>query len=206
MNAQPHPTLFDLPSLPVRTKPAEPIFRAAEIEKPYRWTASRRWGPGPICAWLGNNPSDADGARDDPSMWRMMGFSFRWGFGGLVVLNVTPFIASKMADCRAWLQNRDCNPAVSISQAENAKRIAKALEHVDLAIACFGNLAPKSEVDLLFCYLEHEHHLTVDWHCIGTTNSGAPTHPMARGKHRVPDDAKAVRWDFADWLDEEEYH
>lgn len=200
------PALFDFTDAPVLTKPREPIFRAADIDPPYRWTASRRWAPGPLCAWLGNNPSDADGRRDDPSMWRMMGFSFRWGFGGIVVLNVTPFIASKMSDLRAWLRADEHNPAVAIAHAENTERIAKALEHVDLAVACFGNLASRFDVDVLFWHLEHTYRGKVDWHCIGTTNSGAPTHPMARGKHRVPDGAKARRWDFEEWLGEEDYH
>jgi hypothetical protein len=31
-------------------------------------------------------------------------------------------------------------------------------------------------------------------HCIGTTINGCPKHPMARGKHRVPDNQKPLVW------------
>lgn len=31
-------------------------------------------------------------------------------------------------------------------------------------------------------------------YCLGVTDSGAPKHPMARGKHRVPDDQQPVPW------------
>jgi protein gp37 len=31
-------------------------------------------------------------------------------------------------------------------------------------------------------------------HCLGETASGAPIHPMARGKHRVPDDRQPLLW------------
>ena len=78
--------------------PAPPIVRSAQIEGPYRWTMTRAWGAGPVITWVLFNPSDADGRRDDPTTLRMMGFSYRWGFGSMVVANVYPFIASKPAD------------------------------------------------------------------------------------------------------------
>lgn len=31
-------------------------------------------------------------------------------------------------------------------------------------------------------------------HCLGTTMTGAPIHPLARGKHRVPDDVQRRPW------------
>lgn len=31
-------------------------------------------------------------------------------------------------------------------------------------------------------------------HCLGTTMNGAPIHPLARGKHRVPDDVQRRPW------------
>src|SRR3546814_7562451 len=34
-----------------------------------------------------------------------------------------------------------------------------------------------------------------DVHCLGLTQAGFPIHPMARGKHRVPDDITPQRFD-----------
>ena len=30
--------------------------------------------------------------------------------------------------------------------------------------------------------------------CLGTTLSGAPKHPLARGQHRIPDDQEPMQW------------
>jgi hypothetical protein len=30
--------------------------------------------------------------------------------------------------------------------------------------------------------------------CLGTTQSGAPKHPMARGLHRIPRDQMPIEW------------
>jgi hypothetical protein len=32
----------------------------------------------------------------------------------------------------------------------------------------------------------------VQLRCLGLTNSGAPKHPLARGKHRIPDDFEPI--------------
>jgi hypothetical protein len=184
--------LFDLPDAPSPTKPPEPIIRAAEVEGDCRWTLSRRWGPGPLMACVGNNPSYADARRDDPTMWRVMGFAFRWGFGGVVMLNVYPFITPDMDKLRAWAATD--LPAVHIATGYNLDRVAGALELADLHVAAWGNLPDPDDVSEFLYGLEANLGREVDWHCLGTTNSGAPTHPMARGKHRVPDDAKPVRW------------
>lgn len=32
--------------------------------------------------------------------------------------------------------------------------------------------------------------------CLGTTGSGAPKHPLARGKHRIPADFAPVAWEM----------
>lgn len=186
--------LFDLPEINLR-RPSEPIIRAAEIERRYRWTLSRRWASGPLCAWCGCNPSNANGQSDDPTLWRMMGFAWRWGYGGIVVVNVLPFIAAKMTELRAWRASDA--PYVDIARGENIGHVARVLALADLAVACWGNLPDPKDVALLAEGVTLTLGSEVDWHCIGTTNDGAPKHPMARGKHRVPDDAKPQRWRLA---------
>src|SRR4051812_24923527 len=82
--------------------PTEPIVRTAEIDGNYRWQATRAWGAGPCISWTLLNPSKADRRRDDPTMWRMMGFSYRWGFGSLIVTNLYPFISANQQALRNW--------------------------------------------------------------------------------------------------------
>jgi len=188
--------LFDLPAMPALTKPPEPIVRAAEVEGCCRFTLSRRWSAGPLMACIGCNPSYADAKRDDPTMWRVMGFAYRWGFGGVTMLNVTPCITPDVAEMRAWIATD--LPVVHIAIAENIKRVAAALRTASLHLAAWGNLVPEDDVaEFLFALAEERGHEPIDWHCFGVTNSGAPKHPMARGKHRIPDDAKPERWRFS---------
>lgn len=86
--------LFDLPQ--ARTMMPHHWQGSARISRcgTYRCELRRWWRAGPPVAWLMLNPSTADGLHDDPTLRRIIGFTYRWGFGGLVVVNLYPFRAS----------------------------------------------------------------------------------------------------------------
>lgn len=54
----------------------------------WRYTLNREWGDGPKVAFLMANPSTADESRDDPTIRKCRGFSQRWGYGSMVILNL----------------------------------------------------------------------------------------------------------------------
>ena len=54
----------------------------------YRYTLTREWADGQCVGWLCFNPSTADATEDDASIRKMVGFSKRWGYGRMVVLNL----------------------------------------------------------------------------------------------------------------------
>lgn len=56
--------------------------------KTYRYTLTREWADGSCIAWLMFNPSVADEFVLDPTVRRCVGFSKRWGFGRLIILNL----------------------------------------------------------------------------------------------------------------------
>ncbi len=67
------------------------VFKDALIDGPnaeYRYTLTRVWGPGPLLLWILANPSTADAHDDDNTCKRGIGFSRRWGFGGMVFTNL----------------------------------------------------------------------------------------------------------------------
>ena len=61
----------------------------------YRYELVRAWGDPPFCAFVMLNPSTADGAEDDNTIRRCVGFAQRFGFGGFSVVNLFAFRATK---------------------------------------------------------------------------------------------------------------
>lgn len=201
-------------------RPAEPIVRTAEIEAPYRWVMHRAWSTtGPTILWVLFNASTADHRRDDPTTLRMMGFSYRWGFGSMIVANVYPFISSTPAGLHAWRRTFDWKayeangmPAWELdvdrgswAAFQHNQRLISKLLTPDLTCVAAWGLGP-TETDLQQFLMgvrmdvdcsEHDGMTFGErptWHCLGKTASGAPIHPLARGRNRVPDDAKLKVW------------
>jgi Protein of unknown function (DUF1643) len=206
--------------------PAEPIVRTATIEGPYRWTMTRAWSKGKTILWVLFNPSTADGKIDDPTTLRMMGFSYRWGFGSMIVANVYPFIASKPSDLHVWRRTFDHETFEGLGMPQwelNIDRSSWAAFHhnqrliSDILTKAADGGGENEEMTCVAAWghgptpadLEHFLHgiqMTVDddefgqirldptWHCLGKNLDGSPVHPLARGTHRIADDAKLKIW------------
>jgi len=67
-----------------------PMERAAllSVDGRYRYWLTRRWAPGPPVTFVMLNPSTADDTTDDPTIRRCIGFTRRWGYGALRVVNL----------------------------------------------------------------------------------------------------------------------
>lgn len=195
---------LDLPIPRSRPRfPAEPIIRSAEIEDNYRWTLRRAWGAGPAILWCMLNPSTADDKRDDPTMMRVIGFSYRWGFGSAIVVNVYPFISANTD--ALWRWRRDVDHSSHEAWVRNVYIVGAQMEQVDVRVAAWGAGADDRD---LSDFLEHarprvdtsEHDgfgrvsVGVEWQCLGRNGDGSPKHPLARGAYRVPDDAVLQTW------------
>jgi hypothetical protein len=68
----------------------------------YRYTLARTWEPNvERLGFVMLNPSTADAMVDDPTIRRCMGFARRQGFGGIRVVNLFAYRATKPADLLA---------------------------------------------------------------------------------------------------------
>lgn len=197
--------LLEFPPV-VRKMPTGTIVRDAFIEDDCRFWLKRAWGPGPCIAWVGLNPSTADATKDDPTMLREIGFSFRWGFGSLIKLNIFPFITADPAEMRKIMskgRGYRMELPTALLGMQNDEICAELLTKADMRMAAWGNGATAYEVNdwLYVIAMERDQHtiwgdgVTItDWKCLGTNANGSPRHTLSRGKNRVPDDFVPVPW------------
>lgn len=154
----------------------------------YRYLLTREWGDHGSAAatFIMLNPSTADADRDDPTIQRCIRFAQAWGCGALRVVNLYAIRAT--------------DPKVALAHPEpiGYGNPTWLYDSCDLAaingwplIAAWGNNAPESRVRTFVDLLgKSASHLSA----LGVTSSGAPKHPLARGRHRIPDDALPTPW------------
>jgi hypothetical protein len=150
----------------------------------YRYSLLRRWALGPLATFIMLNPSTADADQDDPTIRRCIGFARRWDCGGLFVMNL---YALRSTDPRGlWLVDDPIGPQ-NDDMLANVVELAQARRA--LVIAAWGANAPQERVDQVL-ELPGMDHLQA----LGVTQTGAPKHPLARGRHRIPDDTVPCSW------------
>lgn len=189
MAALDEPTLFTL------APPAAPrleIHRDAYFSDDgrFRWWLKRWWRAGPYVLWIMLNPSTADAEKDDPTVKRVIGFTQRWGYAGLMIVNLFPFVSSHPRELIRWLGTEE---ALRICALNALMLEAEGVKNAAVCIAAWGASVAKehgtslAEVVKDFPCFGGLHHL-------GLTQDGFPKHPLARGRHRVPDCAKPIAY------------
>jgi len=162
-----------------------------------RWNLTREWGPGPRALAIGCNPSAADALKDDPTSRWWNDWFRRFGFGGYTAMNLYPFITSSPAECRRiadWSATDDWWARDQLIY-HNLPSLAEAAKAADQVFVCWGAIAWDDEfIEHVIEQIQSGVEPYPDLWCWGTTNSGAPKHPMARGKHRIPRDQKPILW------------
>lgn len=166
-----------------------------------RVTLHRRWDDGPTVCYIGHNPSTAGHEVDDPTSRAWVHHARHNGFGGYVAVNLYPFRSPNPAECRRWADWENNGPDwyARDDLHRNVARVAEVAKEADRVVACWGNL-PRDPmwVDHIIEAIQTGVAPWPDIYCLGTTNSGAPKHPMARGKHRIARDQEFVIWRRAD--------
>lgn len=180
-------TLFDLDG--VRR---DAVFSSDRV---YRYSLTRVWeAPGADTlnrlVVIGLNPSTADETKDDATIRRVIHFARAWGHDGFFMLNVFAFRASVPTVMRdAQARGVDVVGPENDLYIESFTRGRRVLCAWGSTVASFGHHSFWLRTEIVYERLAHAGRELV---CLGTTREGFPVHPMARGKHRVPDDAKPV--------------
>lgn len=153
----------------------------------WRYSLKRIWRHDlPMLVVCMLNPSTADGTENDPTISTLIKFATSWGFGGLWVVNQNAF--------------RSPHPSVMAAQDECTRQgplnflawheaLTYASANGGWALAAWGNGGDNDHQFTVWCDL-----LRVELRHMGTTGSGAPKHPLARGKHRISADIVPSLW------------
>jgi hypothetical protein len=101
----------------------------------YRYTLMRQWESGTpdFAVFIGLNPSTADEVYDDPTIRRCIGFARSWGMGGLVMLNLFAFRATRPADMFGEVS------FIDIVGPENDGHISDVCDLAQIVVAAWGN-------------------------------------------------------------------
>lgn len=181
--------LFDLAASTVR--PAATL----SDDGLYRYELTRLWcDPGAFlqrpATFIMLNPSTADALKDDPTIQRCMKFARAWGLDGIRVVNLYAFRTSQPSVLWEALAG-----GINIVGPENDRTLGRALFSArnlrTPVIAAWGNHGAAGRV---YWLMREAERWGVQLQCLGTTLSGAPKHPLARGHHRIPDDFEPVPW------------
>jgi hypothetical protein len=118
------------------------------------------------------NPSTADEHSDDPTLRRCIGFARQWGLGGLNVVNLYAFRATKPADL--WLAADPVGP-------ENDRYLASAAATDELIVAAWGTHAKRERIQQVLALPGFDR-----LSCLQITKRGYPSHPLFLPKGLLP--------------------
>lgn len=143
----------------------------------YRYTLTRQWSDGPCVAWIMFNPSTATAEQDDPTIRKCVGFSKRWGYGRMVILNL---YAIRSTDPRAV--RRMGVSAVGPLNDHWISEASKNAREVIFAWGCGQHVADEdmqariSKVSIQISLPDFPHLTPIS--CLGFRKDGHPRHPL----------------------------
>jgi hypothetical protein len=141
----------------------------------YRFLLWRHWDDGaPPLPWIMLNPSTATHEQLDPTITRCIGYSKRWGFGGIIIANAYAFRAT---DPNVMLAQREADRIGPGNDANLARILAWARKGRAAMVAWGDNLPVARESQMRRMITE----LEAATQCLGRTRRGSPRHPVRLG-------------------------
>lgn len=140
----------------------------------YRYQLERTWDvERSYAVFIGLNPSTADAVEDDPTIRRCMRYAYDWGYGGVVMLNLFAFRATKPRDMfNAFDPVGPLNDEFLISNSNYSR--------TGIVVAAWGTYGS---------FMNREKavkQLIQPLHCLSITKDGHPGHPLYLKKDLKP--------------------
>lgn len=147
-------------------------------DKVHRYILTRSWPslqrPNQKVCFIGLNPSTADGVEDDPTIRRCMNFSERWGYAGIIMVNLYAYRSTEPEPLR--------NVIDAVGEANNQAIINVAAEAALVVPAWGGSIA---KIDSQWEHREEARCCQVldlvgreNLKVLGLTTQGQPRHPL----------------------------
>jgi hypothetical protein len=167
--AQVWPPTFDRDDIVVRGDALSwAVFSSCDK---YRYLLGRIWDPAlPIIVWVMLNPSTADHAKPDPTIRKCIGFSTRWGGGGIVVANMFGY---RSTDADMLLVQSDPVGPWNEQAIEYALGLTAAPGGMPV-VAGWGKIRTRWDARAW----QVTNMLRGAAHCIGVNDNGTPRHPL----------------------------
>lgn len=131
--------------------------------------------------WIMLNPSTADAQKLDPTLTRCWRWTFAWGYTEMVILNLFGYRTPDPKQMRAAV-----DPVGPHNDSHILNQMARAQLHI-VAWGAGGDFMGRAK-QFLTTFGSFE------FYCLGKTKDGYPTHPLARGRHRIPEDVQLIRF------------
>ena len=148
----------------------------------YRYWLERIWNlDAPILPWVLLNGSSADSARNDPTVRRVIGFTRRWQFGGLWLVNAYAAMATNPRDLLAMDDNAGPRNRHFVQRTiRDAWRHARKLRETQElpVIVGWGNHGARGGQDRRVLDWIGRTGVPVRLQCLGVTKPGCPRHPL----------------------------
>jgi hypothetical protein len=135
-------------------------------DRKFRYLLSRKWGVGPILAFVGLNPSTANEQTDDPTVRRCVAFARAWGYSAVHVVNLFAIVSADPS----VLRKPDC------IGPDNDQYLARLAVHGDKVIAAWGNHG--ADYFDRVSTVRHILNNFRDLYCFSKNKTGQPIHPL----------------------------
>lgn len=147
------------------------MHKSAIIIDSYRYELRRYWdGSLPVACFIMLNPSTADGMQDDATIRKCIGFAKRWGYGGIIVVNL---FAHRSTD---W---RGIKRALDPIGPSNQLYVADAIRDAMTVICAWGRHGELYGQGLkMKAWLQAR---KIPYVTLGRCTNGEPPHPLMLG-------------------------